>query len=1025
MYPWKKTFVFYVLMLFSSTLFAQKTMSGKITDSNTNQPVFNATVSVKGNPASGVITKETGEYNIVASRGDILVFSYAEYEPQEIRVGESSLINVNLTQTVSSMNEVVVVGYGTTARKNLTTSVAKINAKDVPKAANSSVAQLVFGRAPGVQASQLSAEPGGNINISIRGRGNPLVVIDGVVTPYSPLEPGNSNVANELNNVRRGGFAGLSPDDIESIEFLKDASAAIYGLNAANGVVLITTKKGKSGRLSVTYDGSRSAVKNMKYLEPLPASDYMTYFNQLSLDKYLLDKNQIPFGTSSPGGFVPTYSQTDIQNAGEGTDWLGLVLRNGSIDNHTLSVSGGSEKATYYFSGNYFNQLGTVRKSGQTRFTGRLNMNYNLTNFLSLGVNVSGAQTDFTNSTAGWTTGGAGAQSFGSLQAAVAYPRNVPVYDSDGKYTQFQITGNPVSLLDIKDKTAYNSLNTTVSLDVKILGNTLTGRLLYGNLTENSVRDFFVPSTTFYFQLYQPRGSWNEAKRQNQTMEATLAYKKKLLDSKLNFDAVAGVAQYQNNGIGFGASATDMLDAIGTDNLAAGSASSRVVSSYRNFSKTRSYFARSTMDFFDRYVIQLTYRYDGFNNFFPQFKYSSFPSASIAWKISNESFLQDVSFINLLKLRGSIGVTGQASGFAYGFYTPDGSLISFNSGATQVTSYTIGGVDHSQLQWPKTINKNIGLDFSLMNDKVSGSFDWFRDDITRLIANASTAPLSLLGLEPVNGAHRIRTGWEFGLNTRNVSGKNFRWNSIINVSHTMYKHEERFPFETIPKGGKITDPVNSYYVFETAGILQIGEAPPAWQPDNAKKPGDPIFIDINSDKMLDTMDIVRYNADPKITLGFGNVFNYKQFDLSVMFYGQLGGWGYNNLVAWATPANFISGRQSGIREIKDVWTTTNPSGTLPGVAYDAGSLGLQAGINTTLEKTDFLRCRNITLGYSFDQRAVNRYFKNLKLYVDVQNAFIITDYKIADPEVQVGAVKGGAAPYPMARTFSLGVKATF
>lgn len=241
----------------------------------------------------------------------------------------------------------------------------------------------------------------------------------------------------------------------------------------------------------------------------------------------------------------------------------------------------------------------------------------------------------------------------------------------------------------------------------------------------------------------------------------------------------------------------------------------------------------------------------------------------------------------------------------------------------------------------------------------------------------------------------------------------------------MYKHEERFPFEVIPQGGQVQDPVNSIYVFKTDGILQIGEAASEWQPANAKKPGAPKFIDVNNDKKLDKNDIVRYNGDPKLTIGFGNNIKYKQFDLGVLFYGQVGGWGYNNLVSWATPAGFISGNQSGIQEIKNVWSTTNPTGTLPGVAYDEYALGLAAGVDTKLEKTDFVRCHNITLGYTFNQPAINKYFKNLRMYADVQNPFIITNYRIADPEVQAYGVKGGPAPYPMATTYSLGIKANF
>lgn len=1018
-----------ILLLTALIAHAQsKSISGRVVDA-LNQPISGVSITLKGQSA-GTKTDERGRYTINAAANEVLVFSAVGYGSVEKKVGADNVMNISLTNSTTSMNEVVVVGYGTTSRKNLTTSVSKIDPKTVPQSANSSVAQLIFGRAPGVSAVQQSAEPGGNITVSIRGRGAPLVVVDGVVMPYTGLEPGNSGAATELNGVRRGGFAGINPSDIESMEFLKDASSAIYGVNAANGVMLITTKKGKNGRLSVNYDGSYSVAKNMKYMEPLNAADYMTYYNQLTQDKYLLDKKMAPFGTTPASGFVPKYSPTDIQNAGQGTDWLGLVLRDGSIDNHTLSVNGGSEKATYFFSGGYFNQKGTMNNSGLKRYTGRMNMSFNFTKWLTMNVSASGSKANYTNSTAGWQTsssggtGGSGTQGFGALQAALAYPSSVPVYDANGKYSIFQVTGNPVSLLDINDKTAYSSLITTASLDFKIIGNELTGKLLYGNNSEHTVRDFFVPSTTFYFQLNRSRGSFNEANREWRTFEASLSYKKKLFDEKLNLDAVAGYGEYPKREYGFGASSADMLDAINTANLFAGTGSINV-GSYKMENRTRSYFARTSFDFLDRYVVQLTGRYDGYNQFFPENKYSFFPSASLAWKLSNESFMENISFLNLLKVRGSIGVTGEASGYAYASYNPDNSLISFNSGGTTILPYTLTQVDQPQLQWPQTINKNIGLDFSILKDRISGSADWFRDDITRLIADATTAPLSFLGTKPVNGAHRIRTGWEVGINTQNVKTNSFQWSSSINVSHVLYKNKERFPFEVIPQGGKVEDPVNSIYVFKTNGLLQIGQAPSAWQPINAQQPGAPVFVDNNNDKVLDANDIVRYNADPQLTIGFDNRFTYKQFDFSFMLYGQTGGYGFNNLALWATPAGFIAGNQSGIQEIKKVWSTTNPSGVLPGVAYDEAALGLPAGADTRLAKTNFVRCRNITLGYSFDQPAILKVVRNLRVYVDVQNAFIITNYKIADPEVQAAGVKGGPAPYPMARTFSFGVRAGF
>ena len=1015
------------LFLVFSASAQEITVSGTVTSRGDGETLIGVSVTNQ-TTKQGATTDVNGRYSIKASSGHVLSFSYIGFVSQQQTVRGGSL-NVLLDVQANNLNEVVVVGYGTALRKDLVNAVSKIDPKDVPQAANSSIAQLVFGRTPGVTAVQRSAEPGGNIQLSIRGKGNPIVIIDGVQMQADALEPGNSGVANELNGVRRGGFAGLNPDDIESMEFLKDASAAIYGVSAANGVVLITTKKGKGGRTSVSYDGSRSYVSNNKYLEPLSASEYMEYYNQLKKDQYLFNNSMIPYGTVAPGTFVAPFNADQIAKAGSGTDWLDLTLRNGSVNNHNVTVSGGNEKLTYYFSGGFFDQEGTVRNSGMTRYTGRTNLNFNLTKWLTLNANVSGSRAKFANSTAGWQTGNAGNQAFGSLQAAIAYPRSIPVYDETGKYSLFQVTGNPVSMLDIKDRTQFNSLNTIISADFKIIGEELKAKLLYGNNNESSNRDFFVPSTTFYYQMYRARGSRNQADRLNQTMEAQLNYKKKFMDNKLLVDFLGVFGQYQLDQLSFGAASADMKDGINTDNLFAGTGAI-TVSSSKGYERKRSYLGRANFQLLDKYILQLTGRYDGFSQFFPENKYAFFPSVTAGWKISNESFLQKVKFLNLLKLRGSIGLTGDATGaFAYASYSPSNSLISFDSGNSQILPYTLSQLDQPNLTWPKLLQKNLGVDFAVLNSRVNGAFDVFREDETRIInLSGPTAPLAFFGTQPVNGAHRVRKGWEGSLSTINVSSKNFKWNSTINLTHIAYEWKERFAFDVLNPGVSATDPFNSIYAFKTDGIIQIGETLSAAQltlPARGRQPGNPRIVDLNGDNKFDAADIVRYDSAPDLSIGFGNTFSYKNLDFNVSFYGSKGGYGFNVLRSWANAPNFVSGNQSGIKEVGDIWSTTNPKGTIPGVAFDQGALGLPAGLDVDLQKTDFIRCRNIGVGYTLNQSFVSKYVRNLRLFLDVQNPFIITNYKIADPEVQVGNVKGGAAPYPVATTYSLGIKAGF
>ncbi|MEO6329941.1 MAG: SusC/RagA family TonB-linked outer membrane protein [Ginsengibacter sp.] len=905
-------------------------------------------------------------------------------------------------------------------------SIAKVDPKNVPQAANNSVAQLLFGRAAGLRVVQQSAEPGGDINLAIRGRGNPLIVVDGITMPYEGLEPGIGNITRgELNGVRRGGFAGLNPDDIESIEVLKDASASIYGVAAANGVILITTKKGVAGKSNITYDGSRSVVKNMAYFEPLNASQYMKYYNEFKKDQYLKSNNMAPFGPNAASGFVASYTDAQIQGAGAGTRWLDYILRDGSIDNHTVAVNGGTDQVTYYFSGNYFNQVGTVNKSGLQKYSGKMNLSVKLSKFLTLSTNINATRSNYQNSTAGWQQGGAGGQDYGALQAALNYPASIPVYDATGKYslTTLNTTGNPVSLLNIVDKTFYNSLFANISLDITIIPKLLSGKILYGNNTDQASRNFFIPSTTYFDQQFRTRGALTQSYRQYQTSEAYLTLKKSF-SNFVNIDAVAGVGQYPRDSYGFTEEAKDMKDAIGTTALSSGKEFN--VSSYNTYDKKRSYFSRASFDFLDRYVVSASYRYDGYSNFFPQNKYAGFPGVSIAWKASNESFLKNIRSIGLLKLRASIGVVGNLdlAALAYATFIPDPSVISFNDGSTNYTAYYQNALNHESLQWPKTIMKNLGLDFSLIKDKISGSLDWFKDDLTRILAYGNTGPLSFISTEPVNGAHQVRQGWEIGLNTNNYRSSTFEWNSIINISHSKWTWKERFPNTDLPQGAQIADPVNAIYAFQTNGLLQIGQTASTYQPGGAKQPGSPIFADINGDKKLDASDVVRYAVDPKASLGFGNTLRYKNVDVSVFFYAQYGGYGYNYNRQWSDPANVLAG-SGGVVEEAYVWTTSNPSGNLPGIAYNESALGLIAGVDTRLEKTDFVRCRNITLGYTLNFGTIAKYVKNLRLYADVQNAFIITNYKIGDPELLTRGVKGAPAPYPMARTFSFGLKASF
>ena len=1018
-----KPLLLLIFLLGGKQIYAQTlTVQGVVTSKDDGTTLPGTAVKIKSTGVS-TATDAQGKYAIQARIGDVLVFSAIGYQQTEVKI-TSSTTNVSLPQQVSSLNEVIVVGYGTSTRQNITTAVAKVDPEKVPQAANSNVLQLLAGRASGLQVTQSSSQPGGNINLSIRGRGTPLYVVDGVIYPNNSLDPTNGSIAVETNAVNRSGLAGLNPADIASIEVLKDASAAIYGVNAANGVVLITTKKGKTGKISINYDGSYSLTKNDNLLRPLNATEYETLFNNFA--------NDYTIGTK------PTlFTNEQIAAAGVGTDWLGRVIQDGHINNHLLSVSGGSEKTRFYFSGGYFNQMGTVKASGLNKFTGRANLSFDLAKWVTLNTNFNGVRSNFLNTSAGGQNGGAGTQGFGLLQAALGYPATVQIRDMNGDFSKFALIPNPVSLLSVTDKTFDNSIAANISADFKIIPNILTGHLLYGNTYETAKRDFFVPSTVYYYTTFLARGSLNYNDRDNETMEATLSFKKYFFNQDLGLDVVGGIGQYKNAYSAFGsqgASSAGGADAIGTSNLSLDNQNLGITSN-KSENKTRSYFIRSNFTVLDRYLVSASLRYDGYSLFFPESKYAAFPSVSLGWKINNENFLKNIDEINLLKIRISIGTTGSTIGSAgYGGYAPDGNFLFFNNGTTSYVTLTRYAVDHPNLTWQKTINKNIGLDFELFKSRVSGSFDVYQDDVTNLLqSNGITAPLFYLSTQPVNGGHQVRSGYDIAFNTDNFRNKDFTWSSVINASHYNFKWKERFPNYNLLAYKGVTyqnteAPVNEIYYFKSAGILQQGQTVPASQPTTggAGLPGAPIISDIDGDSKITGSDILKTNFDPKLILGFGNNFKYKQWDLGVFLYGQLGGHNYNYSYNFASPVALVSGVQNLTTQAFDAYSSANPNGSRPGVNYNQAATGLPQQTDINLEKTDFVKFRNITLGYSLSPKLVNKFASSIRIYLDVQNAFTITNFTGIDPEAYYNAgSKGGFTPYPSIRTFSFGIKAGF
>jgi hypothetical protein len=590
---------------------------------------------------------------------------------------------------------------------------------------------------------------------------------------------------------------------------------------------------------------------------------------------------------------------------------------------------------------------------------------------------------------------------------------------------------NPAAMEDILDQTTTNGAFMNFSADFDLIKNMLTAKLLYGNNLENSRRSTYIPSDVYFDQMYESRGNLGYDNRLNQTMEATLSFKKDFGDF-LNMDAVVGMGKYNNNTDGMNVAYNGQYDAIQNDNLS--SVSGLVApGSYRTADEKRSQFIRSNFDFLDRYVIAFTLRRDGTDKFFPGKKYAFFPSVSAAWKVSDESFLKDVSWLNQLKVRASYGVTGSDNlgTSLYASYGPFyGSQIMFANNTVKYIPIAINSLDYPNVSWQKTTMKNIGIDFSILKDKVWGSFDVFQNDITDMLGTDNTAALSMLGTYPVNGGHMQRKGWDVSINSKNIQTKDFLWTSVLTVSYYNSLWIERMPnyyYNDYEIHGKV--PSNAFYYYQTSGIINADMSNcPASQPAAARKPGYPIIVDQNKDGQITTADIKMSNEVPKPYFGFGNTFNYKKFDLDIFLYSQLGIHKYNYALSFANPSNLANLTSNSNHFAYDMWNSqTNPHGTLPGIAWNLASVTLPGGCGTDIGYQDasFVRVRNITLGYTISGKnlgTIGLYVSNIRIYIDAQDPLTFTKFEGSDPEVDSNGLNG--ASFPQIRTFTVGAKIT-
>ncbi|MDN3667045.1 SusC/RagA family TonB-linked outer membrane protein [Algibacter miyuki] len=967
----------------------QSPIKGVVLDES-GVPLPGATIILKGT-STGASTDFDGVFSISAVIGQTLQVSFVGYETLDVEVTSENL-KINLKPLNAMLDEVLIVGYGQQTKKDLTGAVTQLSSDDFKKGVNVSPDNLIQGKVAGVRVVQSSGEPGAGVNVSIRGVGSirsgssPLFVVDGI-----PLS--NENVSAASPNVGLGSSSAKNPlnflntSDIASITVLKDASAAaIYGARGSNGVVIITTKKGKTGEASITVDSYLSVASVIKKTNVLSADEYRNAITDVAYDH------------------------------GGSTDWQEELLRSAVTKNNNFSFAKKTDSGNYYTSLSFMDQEGIVETSGFKRTTARLNAEESFLDNkrLKVKVNLTASQINETG-----VPNGADAGSDGQLiiHALMANPTQ-PVFTEDGDFTNFNLNQNynPMYLLDIYDDHTQT---------LRVLGNLETSfRIIDGleyKFNYGIDRSVSERNSTIYPNATDrtPDGAYvqNNLESESVLMEHYLTYRFGLNKSK--FEVLGGFS-YQE----FDFSGTT-FSLIGIDEKGTGvapeydpgySGEQSGVSGYAQRNELQSYFGRLNYNFDDKYLLTASLRADGSTRFGENNKYGYFPSFALGWNLDNENFISEVDDIDQLKFRMSWGQTGnqevqnkitQASysqSASGGYYLYDDYNL--------INGIVVNRTANPDLKWEVVEQLNVGLDFSLWNNKLYGSLDYYNKTTTDAILNISSEPLSPTTTVWKNIDGKIvNKGFEFALGSKLINAEDFSWSVDVNGA-TLNNEIQNLPVSELYSGSVAGPGLSGVFAniyksgYEAGSFFMLKHL--GFDAD-----GNDIFEDFNNDSVINTEDRQIFEgALPNFTFGLNTNLSYKRWDLSLAFIGQTGGLLVNNTNLALNINNIVSDRNV-LSEFYD----------------DGASFTNQPQLSTLyLEKSDFIRLNNARLGYSIDTDALNiTWLQGLNLYVSGQNLFTITNYSGFDPLVNSPRASGGNqsigidyTTYPSSRSFLLG-----
>jgi len=1071
--------------MLTGTVQAQSlTVTGTVSDKTGTLPGVTIIVksSVNGT-MNGTATDVDGTYTIKAEPTDILIFSYTGFAQQEVPVNGQTQIDINLEEDASILDEVVVIGYSSERRKDLTGSIVSVKSEELDKIKPVSFEQGLAAKASGVQVITSEGGPGAGFKIRIRGgssinaSNDPLYVIDGFAINGAP-----QGTAVGIGNSTTSPLASIDPSTIESIEVLKDASAtAIYGSRGANGVILITTKKGTRGRADLNFETYTSVSTLTRKIDLLTAQEFVDFRNEYS--PWNPDLTDDPFVTAYRDQFGNDIDLTDPRVIL--TDWQDEITRPGYTQNYKLSMNGGSDKSSYAGSLSYIDQEGIIKTSDFKRVAGNLRLDQNISDRLKAGLSVNigytktggvvSAATENANGRSGIVTNAVlfspaqGLSRFGDAE-----------YDEDGRIVSLRDgdISNPNRILEdnINRGRSFNSFG-NIYMQYRIATGLTFKSSVRGNLFASKGQAYY--SEKFgWGQSANGRAFTNNSQGGGITIEQNLNYRKVFGDHRIGITAVYEQQTGSFQSINAASTGFD-LPGVNLDNLQSASVTLPTNSTFSDFS-LRSYLGRAQYDFKDRYTFNVSARYDGSSRFAEGNKWGFFPSAGVAWKVINEDFLKDNESISNLKLRASYGETGNTAIGSYRSLATAGLASSIFNGNNLATGVAITQLPNEDLTWETTAQFDAGLSLGLFNNKVSVEVDYYVKNTSDLLLEVPLPTTSGYKTAFKNLGSLKNSGIELALNTVNYENNDFSWSSSFNISFN--KNEvtdlggaEEFFVRAIGDN-QITDdyivrvgqPLGSIFGLETDGVYNYGDfaafdglsaeqaadkiyadaaaqgvpfydvvyalrdgvVTSAGQPNTEMyRPGLPKFVDQNGDGLVDSEDrTIIGNVVPTHFGGFTNNFSYKSFDLSALFSWSYGNDVYNKNLSRGTAQAIPYFNKYG--QVRDRWSPENPDTDIPAIWGD-GDAGIAGNAYSSfVEDGSFLRLSNITLGYTIPQARIEKWgIRSFRVYVAGDNLHVWTNYSGYDPDVSVGfnQLTPGldVDSYPRARTFRIGLNVGF